>query len=159
MEYDFAHTELAEQALRNEARILVEEEGLSEDDAMRVAAATMDGAGDHVGQTVESIQTCMDLFGKPVKGLSTSDIPNRRGDEYAASEAKRHEAADKKMDSGALWIKLSSIDGGRTVANKIAEIVDQKPDELIRFWHLIRACVEKKFSDPEIIKLLEETVK
>jgi hypothetical protein len=155
---EFAHTDLAEQALRDEAKKLQDEEGLSADDAMRVAAATMDGAGDHEGKTVESMQTCMDLFGKPVKGLSGDDIPEERSDKYAVSEVKRHEAADRNMDLTALWLKLSAIDGGKPVADKIVELVDSKQEKLSRFWHLVRACVEKGYYDDEVVGILGDAV-
>lgn len=156
--YAYSHTELGQDAILKEAKRLEAEDGLSPDDAIRVAAATMDGAGDHEGETVESMQTCMDLFGKPVKGLSTSDIPVSRKDKYAATEARRHEAADRNVDPAAMWLKLSGIPGGRPVADKIIELISSGQEKASRYWNIIKACAEKNLTDSEIINILSETV-
>ncbi len=152
---EFAHTKVAEQALKTEARQLIEERGVSENDAMVIAAATMDGAGE--GETVESMQTCRNLFGEPVKGLTTDDIPERRQDEYAATEAERHASAEENKDLGALWLTLSNISSeGMSVANEIMELVTEDEKQLDRFWSDIRLCVDRNFSDDEIVQTLSK---
>ena len=101
---EFAPTGIAHQGLNDEAQSL-QEEGMSADDAMRVAASTMDGAGNNSQGTVESMQTCYDLQGKLVKGLTGDDRPRERRDEFAKNEEQRHEAAETGVDEAEQWLK------------------------------------------------------
>ncbi len=154
--YTFSHSEYSEAGLLEEARKL-EEEGADPNDAMVIAAATMDGAGDNPKGTVESMQTCRTLFGEAVKGLTTSDIPRGRQDEFAESEGERHTNAEENKDLGALWLTLSNISvEGMVVANKITELVTENQKELDRFWNDIHVCVDRDFTDQEIIETLSK---
>ena len=102
---EFAHTALAQEATFREARRLVDDEGVSWNDAMRAAATTLDGAADHPGKTVESVQTCTDLERNPIMGVSGDDIPEARNDPFGSSERKRHEEAELGLDEAAGWLK------------------------------------------------------
>jgi hypothetical protein len=101
---ELAPTSIAIKGLVDEKNALIEE-GVSETDALRMAATTMDGAGDNRRGTVESLQTCYDLGGKEVKGLTGKDIPEERHDEYAENEEARHSAADAGEDEAAKWLR------------------------------------------------------
>jgi len=101
---EFAPTKYASEGLKNEVKRLVDE-GLTEAEALRVAASTMSGAGNNPGGTVESVQTCMDIGGKCVPGLTGDDSPVERTDPFAATEVKRHEDANKGIDEAAQWLK------------------------------------------------------
>ena len=102
---EFAPTDIACRGLNAEAERLQKEEDLSPDEAMRVAASTMAGAGDNPQGTVESMQTCFDLEGKPVKGLTGDDNPIERKDEFAKNEEERHQAAEEGVDEAEQWLK------------------------------------------------------
>ena len=102
---EFSPTRIAGEGLHNEVKKLMKEEGLSEADALRVAASTMDGAGDNPRGTVDSVQTCRDIGGKPIKGLTGSDGPSERTDFFSETEEKRHEMADKGRDAAAKWLR------------------------------------------------------
>jgi hypothetical protein len=101
---EFAPTDIASKGLNDESKALMDE-GMSETDALRSAATTMDGAGDNPHGTVESMQTCLDLEGNPVNGLTSNDVPMKRNDEFADNEEKRHEAADAGKDEAAEWLR------------------------------------------------------
>ncbi|EKD53611.1 MAG: hypothetical protein ACD_61C00007G0021 [uncultured bacterium] len=138
---DFAHTELAEKALGDYARRLQEEDGINANDAMRMAATVMDGAADREGATVESVQTCMNLLKKPVRGLSGDDNALARRDEFADTARLRHFLASRNMDLAGFWMKLIEMDPieGRELGQKIQDLVDSgKADELrfgkIFYW-------------------------
>lgn len=77
----------------------------SPEDAIRMAAATLDGAGDREGATVESIQTCRDLGGQEVRGLTTNDTVKGREDKFARDETDRARAADLGVDDAEAWLK------------------------------------------------------
>lgn len=103
-----AHTEFAAKAIRRCAAKLFDDGTASTpDEAIRIACATMDGAGDRKGMTVESIQTCMNLEGRPVPGLSTDDGLAERLDGYAGTVADRRERANNGTDAASLWMLLA----------------------------------------------------
>ncbi|KKT39933.1 hypothetical protein A3K29_03890 [Candidatus Collierbacteria bacterium RIFOXYB2_FULL_46_14] len=160
---DFAHTELAEEALRNYAGRLQSEDGIEANDAMRMAATVMDGAGDREGATVESVQTCMDLLKKPVRGLSSDDNALSRRDEFADSARLRHFLARRNMDLAGFWLKLVEMDPGlgRELGNRMQELVDAgKADELrfgkIFYW---KYKEEKELGHPIPDDLMIEILK
>jgi hypothetical protein len=102
---EFAPSKIAGVGLRDEVKKLMKEDGLSESEALRVAASTMSGAGDNPSGTVESVQTCTDLEGRAVPGLTGDDIPAKRNDSFAKTEAERHDLADKGKDEAAEWLR------------------------------------------------------
>lgn len=115
---EFAPTDIAYQGLRSEAERLQREEGLSPDEAMRVAASTMAGAGDNPQGTVESMQTCFDLEGKPVKGLTSDDIPVGRTDKFAKNIERRYRAAEIGVDEAERWLMEHDPNYGKTRTKK-----------------------------------------
>ncbi|KKT48249.1 MAG: hypothetical protein UW41_C0036G0007 [Candidatus Collierbacteria bacterium GW2011_GWC2_44_18] len=155
---EFTHSVKAEKGLRDEAARLVREDGLSENDALLAAAMTMDGAGE--GETVESMQTCRNLFKEAVPGLTTDDIPFARNDEFARSQSKRHKQAERGVDLASIWLTLSRIpEGGLEVANKIAETVDSDGKTLKRFQKIIFVlAVKERWSDAEVVKFLKKLI-
>lgn len=132
---DFAHTELAEMALNEFAARLQKEDGIDANDAMRMAATLMDGAGDREGATVESVQTCMNLLKKPVAGLSGDDNALARRDEFASSARLRHFLATRNLDLAGFWLKLIEMDPveGRELGDKIQLLVDTGRADELRF--------------------------
>ena len=157
---DIAHSENARKGIFDEAKRL-EEEGMSPVDAMRVAAATMDGAGE--GATVESMQTCRDLFGEVVPGLTTDDSNEPRSDRYSRTEAKRHSRADSGTDLTALWLKLAEVKTdtpgeGKEIANKMLERVMTRIDKPSRYLRVIRECVQKDLSGETALGILKDMV-
>lgn len=161
--FEFAHTELAENALKNYAARLQEEDGIDPNDAMRMAATVMDGAGDREGATVESVQTCMDLLKKPVRGLSGDDNALTRRDEFANSARLRHFLARRNLDLAGFWLKLVEMDPveGKELGNKIQQLVDEgKADELrfskIFYW---KYKVEKELGHEIPDELMIEILK
>lgn len=102
---EFAPTKIAGEGLRDEVEKLMKEDGLSEAEALRVAASTMRGAGDNPRGTVESVQTCTDIGGRTVCGVTGDDIPEQRQDPFAKTEAERHDLADRGKDEAAEWLR------------------------------------------------------
>lgn len=103
-----AHTDLAERALILEAERLLQE-GIVDtfEDGLRVAAATLDGAGDRSGSTVESVQTCTDLGRRPVRGLSCNDRVTVRLDEGWESAEERNAQAESGGDDVEAWLRAN----------------------------------------------------
>ena len=102
---EFAPTKFAAEGLKQEAEKLMKEEGLSQEEALRVAASTMSGAGDNPSGTVESVQTCTDIGGRSVVGVTGDDIPEARLDPYAKTEQIRHQKARQGVDDAAEWLR------------------------------------------------------
>lgn len=101
---EFAHTDVARKGISDEVKKLMEE-GVSESDAVRMAASTLDGAGDNPEGTVESVQTCLDIEGRSVVGLTGDDVPIGRKDEYGKNEEQRHAAAESGVDEAEAWLR------------------------------------------------------
>lgn len=118
---EFSITKIASEGLKREAERLIKEEGLSETDALRSAASTMDGAGDNPDGTVESVQTCTDLEGNPVAGLTSDDNPTERTDSFAASEEKRQEMADRGKDEAAEWLRQNDPNYLKSLDEKLVK--------------------------------------
>jgi len=102
---EFAPTKIAHEGIQDEVKRLMKDEGMSESDALRVAASTMSGAGDNPAGTVESVQTCTDLEGRSVPGLTGDDVPSKRTDPYAETEGIRHKKAEAGQDEADEWLK------------------------------------------------------
>lgn len=117
---EFAQTNIGGKGLKDEAEALIDE-GMSETDALRTAATTMDGAGDNPNGTVESMQTCFDLEGMPVKGLTSDDIPRDRKDEFAKNEEDRHAAADAGKDEAEEWLKKNDPEYFKNIEKKLVD--------------------------------------
>ncbi len=117
---EFAQTNIGGKGLKDEAEALIDE-GMSETDALRTAATTMDGAGDNPDGTVESVQTCFDLQGNPVEGLTSDDIPRERTDEFSKSEAERHYAADEGKDEAEEWLKKNDPEYFKNIDKKLVD--------------------------------------
>ena len=101
-----AHSPLAERALMREAQRLFDSgEVESLVDGLRRACSTMDGAGNKRGETVESVQTCTDLFGEKVPGLTAPDTITPRTDKLARSETARRRRAEAGKDEAARWLR------------------------------------------------------
>ena len=110
-----AHTRRAEQALILEAQRLLNDGVVdSLESGLRVACTTMDGAANKPGETVESVQTCTDLFAKEVPGLTSPDTITPRTDNLARSEAARQHKAEKGEDAVEGWLRLHDPQYGRT---------------------------------------------
>jgi hypothetical protein len=101
--YDFGFDQESNRAMREEIQNLMDNEGMSYEQAAFAAAATLDGAGELA--TVNSIQTCTDIGGNPIPGLSGPDAAVCRLDENVATEVKRRRAAEKGQDEAALWLE------------------------------------------------------
>lgn len=101
-----AHTKLASDAIYRCAEDLLRDGTASTpEEAVIIACATLDGAGDHKGWTVESVQTCTDLEGRPVAGMSTNDCTDIREDEFSDNELLRQEMADLGGDEAEKWLR------------------------------------------------------
>gem|GEM_PF-6032055 len=118
---EFAPTKIAAEGLRDEVNRLMKEDGLSQSDALRVAASTMSGAGDNPRGTVESVQTCTDIGGKTVCGVTGDDIPEERQDPYAATEEQRHDLADKGKDEAAEWLRQNDPNYFKNLDEKLVK--------------------------------------
>lgn len=132
---EFAHTELADQALRDYAKRLELEDGIDPNDAMRMAATVMDGAADRPGATVESVHTCMNLFKRPVNGLSGDDNSLARLDEFASDARLRHFLARKNCDMAGIWLQLFDMDPkeGRLLGDRMQALIDSGKVDALRF--------------------------
>lgn len=94
------------------AQQLMDEEGYSWNDASYIAAVEIDGASDE-GLTVESIQTCKDLFGESIRGVSGDDSVKKRQDPFLRSEKRRDFLASIGVDEGGDFLLKDSEDRGR----------------------------------------------
>lgn len=87
-------------------------EGWSAGAAAYEAAATLEGAGETA--TVNSIQTCTELGGIPVPGLTGTDSVTCRLDEHSKTQSRRLLAANLGFDAAAIFIlKHDGADGYR----------------------------------------------
>lgn len=162
---EFTHSDVAEKGLRDFADEL-ESEGINPNDALRMAASVMDGAGDRSGATVESVQTCMDLLRKPVSGLSGDDNADTRRDEYSESARKRHFLARKELDMGGIWLKLYDMDNvsGKEIGDRMQKLVDEKRVDPIRFSKIFHwkekkeKEMKKKFPNDFVFELIGDVV-
>ena len=110
-----AHTRLATDAIYRCAEDLLRDGTASTpEEAVRIACATLDGAGDHEGWTVESMQTCTDLEGRPVREMSTNDCVDGREDEFSDNELLRHEVADMGGDVAERWLEKNDSEYRKT---------------------------------------------
>jgi hypothetical protein len=123
---EFAPTDIACKGINDEVKELIDE-GMSETDAIRQAASTMDGAGDNPQGTVESVQTCFTLDRKPVKGLTGSDSPSERKDEFASTQRARQKSAEKGKDEAAEWLRQNDPNYLKSLDEKLVKkYQDQK---------------------------------
>ena len=103
-EGEISYSSLTRKAILKEAERLLKEGVVSDwSEALRIAAATLDGTGEDV--TVEGIQTCRDIGGKPVSGLTTNDSPRKRTDEFSKSVEERAKKAEKGKDLAEEWLR------------------------------------------------------
>ena len=110
---EFAPTEISRKGLENEIKRLMREEGLTESEAMRVAASTIDGAGDNPLGTVESVQTCMDITGRPVRGVTGRDSATERTDTFSRTAEKRRTEAEAGIDEAEEWLRKNDPEYGK----------------------------------------------
>lgn len=99
-----AHIRVAADALLRAAYELLADGTVETlEEAVRIAAATLDGAGE--GVTVESMQTCRDLGGNKVAGLTTDDSVTFRVDPFGETESFRAEEAEQGVDDAEKWLR------------------------------------------------------
>lgn len=102
----FSHSPLAERALIREAQQLFDNgEVDSLVEGLRMACTTLRGAANRPGQTVESVQTCTDLFAEKVPGLTGSDTVTGRTDRLVRSSEARRRRAEAGKDEAAKWLR------------------------------------------------------
>lgn len=103
---NLAHTRIADKAIADlVSELMADGTASSEAEAIRIACATMDGAGEREGATVESMQTCRDLLGESVPGLTTEDGVEGRKDKFAQTKDTRAEKAEEGKDTAESWLR------------------------------------------------------
>lgn len=100
---NFAHNDAASRTLIRIAEQFASEFGISFEEALVIAAATMDGVSEDEF-TVQGVITCRDLKGGFVPGLTTRDTVEDRIDGFAKSETLRRLAAENGEDAAAKWL-------------------------------------------------------